>query len=69
MTYVPEKIKKEVGTYALIHGTKAATELFNKIYSLFLEHPSTIGNSKLRKTRKEKLFSNEKVDQICFQIT
>ena len=29
---IPEKIKTEVGTYALIHGTKAALERFNKIY-------------------------------------
>ena len=32
ITNVPEKIKTEVRTYALIHGTKAALERFNKIY-------------------------------------
>ena len=52
ITNVPEKIKTEVGTYTLIHGTKAALECFNKSIKfiqsiLFLEHPSTIGNSKL----------------------
>ena len=70
-TNVPEKIKTEVGRYALIYGTKVALERFNKIYPkyTFLEHPSTIGNSKLRRMRKEKLFSNGRVNQICFQMT
>ena len=32
---VPKKTKTEDGTYALIHGTKAALERFNKIYLKF----------------------------------
>ena len=36
---------------------------------LFLEHPSATGNSKLRRTREEELFSNGKVAQICFQMS
>ena len=35
ITNVQKKIKTEVGTYALIHWTKAALESFNKIYSVF----------------------------------
>ena len=31
-TNVSENIKREVGTYALIHGTKAALKLFIKTY-------------------------------------
>ena len=28
---VPEKVRKEVGGYALIHGTKAAVDKYSKI--------------------------------------
>ena len=37
----------------LFHGTKTAREHFNNIYpkNTFLEHPSTTGNSKLRKRK------------------
>ena len=28
----PEKVRKEVGRYALIHGTKAAIDKYSKIY-------------------------------------
>ena len=30
---VPEKVRKEVGRYALIHGTKTAVDKYSKIYS------------------------------------
>ena len=68
---VPEKIKTEVGTYDLIHETKAAFKHFNKIYPkyIFLKHTSTTGKTKLRRTRKEKLFPNRKIDQIYFHVT
>ena len=29
---VPEKVRKEVGRYALIHGTKTAVDKYSKIY-------------------------------------
>ena len=66
-----KRSKKDVGTYALIHGTKAALKRFNKISPKYTFLRTSINNCKfkLRRTRKEKLFSNGNVDQICFQMT
>ena len=36
---VPEKVRKEVGRYALIHGTKPAVDKYSKIYpKYYLKH-------------------------------
>ena len=48
ITNVPEKIKTEVGTYALIHGTKAALERFNKIYPKYTFLRTSIDNWKFK---------------------
>ena len=38
---VPEKVRKEVGKYALIHGAKAAVDKYSKIYPKYdLKHTS-----------------------------
>ena len=40
------KDQREVGTYALIHGTKAALELFNKTYPKYTFLRASINNWK-----------------------
>ena len=32
---IPSKIKQEIGSYALIHGTKAAIDRFSKVYTKY----------------------------------
>ena len=54
---VPERIKTEVGINALIHGTKAALEHFNKIYLNYTFLRTSISNSKFKiKKSKERKF-------------
>ena len=50
---VPETIKREAGKYALLHGTKATVERFNKVYPKYTFVRTTINNWKL-KMKKEK---------------
>ena len=50
---VPETIKREGGKYALLHGTKATVERFNKVYPMYTFVRTTINNCKL-KMKKEK---------------
>ena len=59
---VPEKIKTEVGTYALIHGTKAALERFNKIYPKYTFLRTSINNwkSKIKKGNEGKTIFKRK---------
>ena len=53
ITNVPENIKTEVGTYTLIHGTKAALERFNKIYPNYTFLRTSINNWKFKIKDKE----------------
>ena len=50
---VPETIKIEAGKYALLHGTKATVERFNKVYPKYTFVRTTSNNLKL-KMKKEK---------------
>ena len=50
---VPETTKREAGKYALLHGTKATFERFNKVYPKYSFVRTTISNWKL-KMKKEK---------------
>ena len=50
---VPETIKREAGKYALLHGTKATVEQFNKVHPKYTFVRTTINNWKL-KMKKEK---------------
>ena len=50
---VPETIKRETRKYALLHGTKATVERFNKVYPKYTFVRTTINNWKL-KMKKEK---------------
>ena len=45
---VLKKIKTEVGTYALIHGTKASLKRFNEIYRKYTFLRTSIKNWKFR---------------------
>ena len=54
---VTEKIKTEVGTYALIHGTKTALERFNKIYPKYTFPRTSIKDWKFR-IKKDKEVKN-----------
>ena len=47
---VPDKIKQDVGKYAMIHGTKLAITKFSKIYPKYTFRRTTI-NSWKRKVR------------------
>ena len=51
--FIPETIKREAGIYALLHGTKATVERFNKVYQKYTFVRITINNWKF-KMRKEK---------------
>ena len=54
ITNVPENIKTEVGTYALIHRTKAALERFNKIHPKYIFLRISINSCKFKiKKNKE----------------
>ena len=50
---VPETIRKEAGKYALLHGTNATVQRFNKVYPKYTFVRTTIYNWKL-KMKKEK---------------
>ena len=50
---VPETIKREAGKYALLHGTKATVERFNKVYPNYTFVRTTINNWNI-KMKKEK---------------
>ena len=52
-TSVPERIKNEVGEYALIHGTKSALEKFGKKYPKYTFIRTSVNNWK-KKNKKEK---------------
>ena len=45
-TSVPERIKNEVGEYALIHGTKSALEKFGKKYPKYTFTRTSVDNWK-----------------------
>ena len=45
-TSVPERIKNEVGDYALIHGTKSALEKFGKEYPKYISIRASVNNWK-----------------------
>ena len=45
---IPSKIKQEVGSYALIHGTKAAIDHFSKVYTKFSLKRTTVNRWKER---------------------
>ena len=50
---IPETIKRVAGKYALLHGTKATVEQFNKVYLKYTSVRTTINDWKL-KMKKEK---------------
>ena len=52
-TSVPERIKNEVGEYALIHGTKSALEKFGKKYPKYTFIRTSVNNWK-KKIEKDK---------------
>ena len=45
-TSVPERIKNEVGDYALIHGTQSALEKFGKEYPKYISIRASVNNWK-----------------------
>ena len=45
---IPETIKRVAGKYALLHGTKATVEQFNKVYTKYTFVRTTINNWKLK---------------------
>ena len=53
-TSIPERIKNEVGEYALIHGTKSALEKFGKKYPKYTFIRTSVNNwkKKIEKTKK-----------------
>ena len=53
-TSVPERIKNEVGEYALIHGTKSALEKFGKKYPKYTFIRTSVNNWKKKIKKKEK---------------
>ena len=51
---VPEKVRKEVGRYALIHGTKAAVDKYSKIYPKYDLKRTSVNTRKTKcKNNKE----------------
>ena len=52
-TLVPERIKNEVGEYALIHGTKSALEKFGKKYPKYTFIRTSVNKWK-KKNEKDK---------------
>ena len=66
-TLVPERIKNEVGKYALIHGTKSALEKFGKKYPKYTYIRTSLNNWKKKNEEDKKmtipLCTEEKVDQ------
>ena len=59
-TSVPERIKNEVGEYALIHGTKSALEKFGKKYPKYTFIRTSVNNWK-KKIEKDKKNDNATV--------
>ena len=52
---IPEKIRKEVGQYANIHGTQAAIKHFEKTYPCYIFKRTSVNNWKNKlKTSKDK---------------
>ena len=45
---IPPKIKQEIGSYALIHGTKAAIDRFSKVYTKYSLRRTTTNGWKER---------------------
>ena len=45
---IPSKIKQEIGSYALIHGTKAAIGRFSKVYTKYSLKRTTVNGWKER---------------------
>ena len=43
---VPSKIKEEIGSYALIHGTKSAIDRFSKVYTKYSLKRTTVNGWK-----------------------
>ena len=66
-TSVPERIKNEVGEYALIHGTKSALEKFGKKYPKYTFIRTSVNNWKKKNKKERKMImppcTEEKVDQ------
>ena len=56
-TSVPERIKNEVGEYALIHGTKSALQKFGKKYPKYTLIRTPVNNWK-KKSEKDKKNDN-----------
>ena len=59
---VPELIKRETGKYALLHGTRATVERFNRVYPKYAFVVTTINNYKL-KMKKE----NDRATKLNFR--
>ena len=66
-TSVPERIKNEVGEYALIYGTKSALEKFGKKYPKYTFIRTSVNNWKKKNKKERKMImppcTEEKVDQ------
>ena len=57
---VPEKVRKEVGRYALIYGTKAAVDKYSKIYPKYDLKCTSVNTSKTKcKNNKENTLAKE----------
>ena len=53
-TSIPERIKNEVGEYALIHGTKSALEKFGKKYPKYTFIRTSVNNWKKKNRKRQK---------------
>ena len=50
---IPSKIKGEIGSYALIHWTKAAIDCFSKVYTKYSPKRTMVNGSKERWEKKD----------------
>ena len=66
---IPSKIKREIGSYALIHGTKAAIDRFSKVYTKYSLKRTTVYGWKER--CKKLIFTplEKEEDQILRTMT
>ena len=63
---IPSKIKQEIGSYALIHGTKAAIDRFPKVYTKYSLKRTTVG--KKGKKGRPNLVDDETLKEIKYVI-
>ena len=63
---VPDKVRKEVGSYALIHETKVAVDKYSEIYPKYdLKHVSVnVRKTKCKRTHREHSYKNNLEDTI-----